>query len=241
MDLPTKPECSWECEGCILCDPPIPILNNENNKDNEDNENNEEESWENDEFIDKLTTEMKIKEEKIRTKEEDKLYLKKQAQKKEFLKFHKDIRRFVYYAKTSFYETYFMSRHCSKLYDVWTDGSFICLLNSQCWKYFIDNVYYENNNYKEYLYKEYLFCNKEDCCCKKILEVIKSNFIGNKINIKNLRATFRHNIDKLEKLEYLENLEKLEKLEYLEKLEKLENLEKLEKLENLEKLDKKIN
>ena len=59
MDLPTKPECSWDCEGCIICEAPIPILNNEDNK------NNEEESWENDEFIDKLKTEMKIKEEKM--------------------------------------------------------------------------------------------------------------------------------------------------------------------------------
>jgi len=85
----------------------------------------------------------------------------------------------------------------------------------QCWEYFIDNVYYENNNYKEYL-----FCNKEDCCCKKILEVINFNFIENNINIKNLRSSFLHNKEKLEKLEYLENLEKLEKLENLEKLDK---------------------
>jgi len=212
MDLPSKPECSWECEGCILCDPPIPILNNE---DNENNEYNEEESWENDEFIDKLKTEIRIKEEKIRTKEEDKLYLEKLEQKKEFLKFHKDIRRLVYYAKTTFYKTYFISRNCSKMYDIWTDFSFKRCLNVQCWEYFIDNVYYENNNYKEYL-----FCNKEDCCCKKILEVINFNFIENNINIKNLRASFLHNKEKLEKLEYLENLEKLEKLENLEKLDK---------------------
>ena len=65
MDLPSNPGCSWDCEGCIICEPPIPILNNENNEDK---------SWENDEFIDKLKTEMKmkIKEDKIRTKEQKK-------------------------------------------------------------------------------------------------------------------------------------------------------------------------
>jgi len=261
MDLPSKPECSWECEGCILCDPPIPILNNE---DNEDNEYNEEESWENDEFIDKLKTEIRIKEEKIRTKEEDKLYLEKLEQKKEFLKFHKDIRRLVYYAKTSFYETFYMSRNCSKLHDLWTDKSFIPYVKSQCTTYFIHNVYYDNENYREYL-----FCNKADCCCKKILEALdmKDYIKAYKINIKNIRAEILHNkekieklekldclekleyleklekldcLEKLEKLKKLEKLEKLEKLNFLEKLEYLENLEKLEKLEKLDKLDKKI-
>ena len=153
MDLPIKPECSWDCEGCIICEQPIPIpiLNNKDN---------EEESWENDEFIDKLKTEMKIK-------EEDKLYLEKQAQKKESLEFHKYIRRKALHAKNNFYDKFYRDRNCSKLYDVWTDIDYIPLLESQCLVYFKKNVYYDNDNYKEYL-----FCNKADCCCKKALKVI---------------------------------------------------------------------
>ena len=183
MDLPTKPECSWECEGCIICEVPIPILNNEDNEDNENNEDNEKESWENDEFINKLTTEMKIKEEKIRTKEEDKLYLEKQEQKKESLKFHKYIRRMALHAKENFYDTFFMSRHCSKLYDVWTDPDYLELLRTICMFYFIENVYYDVDNYKEYL-----FCNKEDCCCKKALK-----YIDVKYNIQTFDPSHKHN------------------------------------------------
>jgi hypothetical protein len=183
MDLPTKPECSWDCEGCILCESPIPTLNNEDNEDNDNNEDNEEESWENDEFIDKLKTEIRTKEEKIRTKEEDKLYLEKLKQKKESLEFHKYIRRRVLHAKENFNETYYRNRNCSKLFDVWTDLSFIELLKEQCMVYFINNVYYDIDNYKEYL-----FCNKEDCCCKKALK-----FIDIKHNIENFNPSHKYN------------------------------------------------
>ena len=183
MDLPTKLECSWDCEGCVICKPPT--LNNEDNADNEDNEDNNndndnEEAWENDEFIDKLTMEMK-------TKEEAKLCLEKQVQKTELLEFHKEIRGIVSYTRTEFYKTYFMFRNCSKTYDLWTDPRFANFIYKDCWKYYVKNVYYENNNYKEYL-----FCNKEDCCCKKTLEIIKSKFIerierNETIDIKELR------------------------------------------------------
>lgn len=169
MDLPTTPECSWDCEGCIICEPPIPTTYN-----------NEEESWENDEFIetiDKLAIEMK-------TKEEAKLYLEIQENKKESLEFHKDIRGILNYIRTSFYKTYFMFENCSKTYDLWTDPRFINFIYKDCWKYYVKRVFYENNNYKEYL-----FCNKEDCCCKKILEIVKTNLIerNEKIDIIKLR------------------------------------------------------
>ena len=183
MDLPTKLECSWDCEGCVICEPPIPTLNNDNNdndNDNADNADNDEEDWENDEFIDKLTMEMK-------TKEEAKLFLEKQAQKEESLEFHKKIRDIVNYTRTEFYKTYFMFRNCSKTHDLWTDPRFYSFIYKNCWKYYVKNVYYENNNYKEYL-----FCNKADCCCKKTLEIIKYKFIeknerNETIDIKKLR------------------------------------------------------
>ena len=201
MDLPTKPECSWDCEGCIICEPPIPILNNEDNKDNEYNENNEdneEESWENDEFIDKLKTEMQIKEEKIRTKEENKLYFEKLKQKKELRDFHKYIRRCICDAKAILHETYFMYNHCSKLYDVWTDYRFISLLKIQL-RIYKKDVYYDNDNANNnnndndndidndnYNYKKYLFCNKEDCCCKKIAKAIDDMFEAKRLELKRI-------------------------------------------------------
>ena len=178
MDLPAKPECSWDCEGCIICDAPIPILNNE------DNENNEDKSWENDEFIDKLTTEMKIKEEKIRTKEEHKLYLEKLKQKKELLDFHKYIRRCVCDAKAILHDTYYMYNHCSKLHDVWTDYRFISLLTIQLRSYKKD-VYYDNDNANNN-YKKYLFCNKEDCFCKKIAKAIDDIFNAERKDLKRI-------------------------------------------------------
>lgn len=189
MDLPTKLECSWDCEGCIVCEPPIATIHNENDNENDndndkDNDNNnEEEAWENDDFqetLDKLTMEMK-------TKEEAKLFLETQAQKKELLEFHKEIRGIVNYTRTEFYKTYFMFMNCSKTHDLWTDPRFYSFIYKNCWKYYVKSVYYENNNYKKYL-----FCNKADCCCKKTLEIIKSKFIernerNETIDIKKLR------------------------------------------------------